>query len=114
MIVRIALVALLINASFFFSIDSFAAMYWRLDEARGALPATVNLKRSQGAPTQVSGDSLNALLDAYRRVRGTIGVESSLFITDMDGINAFAGPSPKGPIVVVTVGMLSLLGTDRD
>ena len=107
---KIAVVAVLLLGCI---TSAIAQHFWPVDVGR-SYSGPIMLQAKGANPVQISGAHVTALVDAYSRVIRQVHANPTLLITDMNAVNAFAGPTPKGPIVAVTVPMLRLLGEDRD
>lgn len=96
-----------------FSLGAHSANFWPVEDIK-RIEATVTLRTKDGPVAEVSGRSIAALVGAKARVQAVANIYPVLLITDRPGINAMAGPSPKGPIIAVTIGMLRAVGEDAD
>jgi len=97
----------------FFSLAAHSASFWPVEDLK-RIEATVTLRTKDGPVAEVSGRSIAALMGAKARVQAVANIYPVLLITDRPGINATAAPSPKGPIIAVTIEMLRAVGEDAD
>ncbi len=78
-------------------------------------PTNVHLVGKDETPVaEVTLDQVRAFQEVKDRVSRTVGLAPKFFICSDSAPNAFAVPTKDGAVVGVTVGMMKLVGTDRD
>ena len=78
-------------------------------------PTNVHLVGKDETPVaEVTLDQVRAFQDAKDRISRAAGLSPTFVICSDGAPNAFAAPTKNGAVVGVTVGMMKLVGTDRD
>jgi hypothetical protein len=88
---------------------------WRASDLENHAASTIRLEH-QGQPVgYINRDKVKLVMEVKNRIQGVVpGVDADLLIATPKEPNAFASTHDGRPVVGITLGMLDLVGLDRD